>query len=255
MKSIKDRLRTGDSLHGSWVNLGSAVSAEIMGSAGFDWLLVDLEHGAGNDAIMYQQLQALESTPSSVIVRTDEISRPKTQRILDAGASGVMYPRIEGAQEAAHAVSMLYYPPRGVRGMARMVRATAFGGAGGDHLEMEKNLVGMIQIETINATKEIDAIASIEGVDVLFVGPSDLSLALGIFRQFNHPAYQDAIRKVAESAQKHKKAAGVLLQDLAEYEMYHRLGYRVLACGGDAAFVASSARNMAKQMKDKGAQG
>jgi len=100
MKNLKARIIAGEPVHGSWVNLGSIVSAEIVGNAGFDWVLIDLEHGAGNDGIMYQQLQALESTPATPIVRIDELSRPKAQRILDAGATGIMFPRIETSEEA-----------------------------------------------------------------------------------------------------------------------------------------------------------
>src|SRR5215211_5888875 len=91
MKDLKKRIFSGEAVHGSWANLGSALSAEIVGNAGFDWVLIDLEHGAGNDSIMYQQLQALESTPAVPLVRIDDLSRPKAQRILDAGALGIMF--------------------------------------------------------------------------------------------------------------------------------------------------------------------
>src|SRR3982750_2615860 len=106
MKNLKEKILKGETVHGSWANLGSIVSAEILGNAGFDWVLIDLEHGAGNDGIMYQQLQALESTAATAIVRTDELSRPKAQRILDAGASGIMFPRIDGPEEAELAASL-----------------------------------------------------------------------------------------------------------------------------------------------------
>jgi 4-hydroxy-2-oxoheptanedioate aldolase len=248
MKNLKQRIVTGETVHGSWVNLGSIVSAEIIGNAGFDWVLIDLEHGAGNDGIMYQQLQALESTPATPLVRIDELSRPKAQRILDAGASGIMFPRIDSPAEAELAVSMLYYPPKGIRGMAKMVRASGFGRTVNDYEAMQKRIVGMIQVETINAVKEVNGLAAIDGVDVLFVGPSDLTMALGIFNQFDHPVYQQAIKDVAKAVEKHGKAAGVLLQDISEYEMYHQLGYRVLASGGDAAFVAKGAAQVVKQM-------
>ena len=117
------------------------MSAEIIGNAGFDWVLIDLEHGAGNDGIMYQQLQALESTPATPIVRIDELSRPKAQRILDAGAMGIMFPRIDNSAEAALAASMLYYPPKGIRGMAKMVRASGFGKSVKDYEAMQKALL------------------------------------------------------------------------------------------------------------------
>ena len=129
-----------------------------------------------------------------------------------------------------------------------MVRASGFGKSVNDYEAMQKQLIGFIQVETINAVKEINDIAAIDGVDTLFVGPSDLTMALGIFNQFDHPNYRQAIKDVATAAQKHGKAAGVLLQDINEYEMYHQLGYRVLASGGDAAYVAKGAAQVVKQM-------
>lgn len=248
MKDLKQRIQSGEAVHGSWVNLGSTVSAEIIGNAGFDWVLIDLEHGVGNDAVMYQQLQVLESTQATPLVRIDELSRPKAQRILDAGAAGIMFPRIDTLDEAQLAASMLYYPPKGIRGMAKMIRASGFGKSVNEYAEMEKNIIGVIQIETINAVNLIDSIAAIDGVDVLFVGPSDLTLALGIFNRFDHPDYQKAISNVASAAKKHRKAAGVLLQNVNEYKMYYDLGFRVLACGGDAAFVARGAAELVREM-------
>src|SRR5437868_6392839 len=250
MKDLKKRILSGETLHGSWINLGSVVSAEIIGNAGFDWVLIDLEHGAGNDVIMYQQLQALESTPATPLVRIDELSRPKAQRILDAGAAGIMFPRIDSAEEAKLAASTLYYTPKGIRGMAKMVRASGFGKSVNEYEEMQKNIIGLVQVETVNAVKEVDRIAAIDGIDVLFVGPSDLTMALGIVNQFDHPVYQQAIKDVADAVKKHGKAAGVLLQDISEYGMYHQLGYRVLASGGDAAFVTRGAAQVVKQMNE-----
>ena len=250
--NLKQRILSGETVHGSWVNLGSLVSAEIMGRSGFDWLLIDLEHGAGNDTTMYQQLQVLEGTYAPPIVRTDELSRAKVQRILDAGATGIMFPQVQNKEEARMAVDMMYYPPRGIRGMAKMVRATGFGKNADEYIaSLDQHLVGIMQVENINAVKDIDGIASIPGVDVLFVGPSDLSLALGIFGQFDKPAYQQAIAAVAAAAKKYGKSAGVLLQNINEYEIYHQLGFRFLACGADGSFVARSAEALAKQMRER----
>ncbi len=252
MKNLKDRIRAGEVVHGCWINLASTVSAEIVGQAGFDWVLVDLEHGAGDVGIMYQQLQALSGSASSPIVRVDDLSRPKVQRILDAGARGIMFPQIHTASEADQAIKMIYYPPRGVRGMAKMVRATGFGrNADGYVKSIEESLVGIIQIESVNALQNIEAIASTDGVDVLFVGPTDLSLSLGILGQFNHTHYRQAIQDVANAAKKHGKAVGILLQDINEYEMYFQLGYRFLACGADSLFVRKGAEDLAKKMNEK----
>jgi 2-keto-3-deoxy-L-rhamnonate aldolase RhmA len=252
MKNLKDKIRSGETVHGSWINLGSTVSAEIVGQAGFDWLLLDLEHGAGDVAILYQQLQALSGSTSTPIVRIDNVSRPKVQRILDAGASGIMFPQIQTSLETDDAIRMMYYPPRGIRGMAKMIRATGFGKYANEYIpNVEKNLVSVIQIETPNALQNIDAIAATAGVDVLFVGPNDLSLSLGVFGQMKHPLYQQAIQDVARAARDHGKATGVLLQDISEYEMYFELGYRFLACGGDSAFVRKGAEDLVKTMNEK----
>lgn len=252
MKTLKQRIIAGETVHGCWINLGSTVSAEIIGRSGFDWVLIDLEHGAGNDLIMYQQLQVLAGTETTPLVRIEDWTRGKIQRILDAGASGIMFPQIQRPDEAEMVTQMMYYPPRGKRGMAKMVRATGFGKYADEYINnRDQHLVNVVQIETLGALKDIDQIAAIDGVDVLFVGPSDLSLALGIFGQLDHPLFQKALRDVAEAAKKHGKTTGVLLLDINQYEMYHQLGYRFLACGADASFVAKSAESMVKEMANR----
>lgn len=249
MKSLKEKIQSGETVHGCWLNLGSLVSAEIVGRAGFDWVLIDLEHGAVDITSMYHQLQILENTEATAIVRTDELSRSRVQHILDAGAAGIMFPQLRQQREAELATSMMYYPPRGIRGMAKMVRATGFGRRGESYMQnLERYLVGVIQIETIEAVRDIDAIAATPGVDVLFVGPSDLSMAYGVFGQLNHPLYQQAIREVADAAEKNGKTPGVLLQHVHEYEMYRSLGYRFLACGADGSFVTHGAADMVNEL-------
>jgi len=255
MKKLKERIQQGEAVHGCWINLGSLVSTEIIGRAGFDWVLIDLEHGAGDVAIMYNQLQVLSGTGSTPIVRIDNITRPNVQHILDAGATGIMFPQIHTSEEADLATQMMYYPPKGIRGMAKMVRATGFGtNANGYFSSLDDTALGVIQIETLDALKNIDGIASQACVDVLFVGPSDLTMALGIFGQLDHPLYQRAIRDVARAAMEHGKATGVLLLDIKEYAMYHDLGYRFLASGADGTFVAKGAADLIQQMNALGAR-
>jgi 4-hydroxy-2-oxoheptanedioate aldolase len=201
---------------------------------------------------MYQQVQVLEATEATPIVRIDELSKSRVQRILDAGATGIMFPQFKEKEEAELAVQSMYYPPRGMRGMARMVRATGFGAHAESYItSLDKTLINIIQIETVEAIRNIDSIASTDGVDVLFVGPNDLSLALGVFGQLEHPLYQQAIKSVSEAAKRTNKTAGVLLQDIREYEMYAALGYRFLGCGADAAFVSRGARDLVRDLEAK----
>lgn len=254
MKEFKQRLREGEVLHGCWLNLGSLVSAEIVGRSGFDWLLIDLEHGAGDVHTMYHQLQVLAASPATPIVRIDDVRRPKVQQILDSGASGIMFPQIKSLQEAEDAVRMMRYPPAGIRGTAKMVRATGFGSDFDTYkASLEETLVGVVQIENLESLGHLDTIAGLKGVDVLFVGPSDLTVAMGIAGQITHPDYLNVVKKVAAAAKTAGKACGVLLLDVEHYDLYYELGYRFIASGADATFVVKGAQALSDDLKKRAA--
>jgi 4-hydroxy-2-oxoheptanedioate aldolase len=165
------------------------------------------------------------------------------------GAEGVMCPKIlnpAGAQKLVHG---LHYPPHGGRGVAKMVRATGFGqNFNRYYQDATENVLGIAQIETIEVLEHLDEIAAMEGVDILFIGPADLSMELGIFGQFDHPTFLDAVKKTVNAATKAGKATGILFFNTNEYKAYHDLGIRFIACGSDATFVAEGARNLAKTL-------
>ena len=127
MKNLRKRLKAGEALLGCWLNLGSSVSAEIVGLAGFDWVLIDFEHGSGSEREVFYQLQGLEHTPASPIVRVESFERQRFHRVLDMGAEGVMCPRIKTVEEAKKASRALQYQPTGDRGVAMMIRANQYG--------------------------------------------------------------------------------------------------------------------------------
>ncbi|SRR6266498_3031933 len=249
MKYFKKRLKQGETLHGCWLNLGSSITAEIVGLAGFDWVLIDLEHGAGEEKDVLFQLQALEHTPTASIVRVESFERQRIHRILDMGAEGIMCPRINNVAEAKKAASGLHYPPAGSRGVAKMTRATGFGQNFPDYYKNAKeNILGVIQIETVEALDHLDEIAALENIDVLFIGPADLSMELGIFGQFDHPLFKDALKATVNAARKAGKATGILFFNPDDYSTYHQIGIRMIACGADAAFVADGAHKMANTL-------
>jgi len=251
MKNLKQRLQHGETVLGCWLNLGSSLAAEMVGLAGFDWVLIDLEHGAGTEKDVLYQLQALEHGTAAPIIRVEGFERQRIHRVLDLGAEGIMCPRIKTVEEAQKAVSALRYTPEGLRGVAKMVRATNFGVNFDAYLAgANDNLVGVIQIETEESLHGLDAIAALDGVDVLFVGPSDLSMALGIFGQFEHPLFVDAIRATAAAAQQAGKVAGVLLYNADDFRTFYELGYRFIASGADAGFVNTGARNMVSRLRN-----
>jgi 2-keto-3-deoxy-L-rhamnonate aldolase RhmA len=249
MKNLKQRLLNGETLNGCWLNLGSAVTAEIVGLSGFDWVLIDLEHGAGSESATLSQIQALEHTSAGVIVRAESTEPQRIHRVLDMGAEGVMCPKVRNAEEALKVVKGLHYPPFGNRGVAKMVRATQFAQNFNDYYQKSRDqILGVVQIETIEVLSHLDEVAAIEGVDVLFIGPADLSMELGIFGQFDHPVFVEALNKIVAAAKKANKAVGILFFNPDDYQRYHNLGIRFLACGADATFVAEGARTMAGKM-------
>jgi 4-hydroxy-2-oxoheptanedioate aldolase len=251
MKNIKERIYNGETLIGCWLNLGSALTSEIVGMAGFDWVLIDIEHGSGSEGQVLQQLQALEHTPAAPIVRVESYQRQRFHRVLDFGAEGIMCPRIRTVAEAQQAAKAIRYQPEGSRGVAKMVRATHFGSDFNEYYaNHRKNLVCIVQIETEEILDSLDSVAATDGIDVLFVGPTDLSIALNVYGQPDHPRFINAIKATADAAKKEGKAAGILLHKPEEFEKYYEFGFRFIACGSDSGFVQGSARNMAGSLSE-----
>jgi len=252
MRNLKKRLQKGEALNGCWLNLGSALTSEIVGQAGFDWVLIDLEHGSGDEKDALSQLQALNASSSGAIIRVESNDKRRIQKALDMGAVGIMCPQIETTADAQLAISGMYYSPDGNRGVAKMVRATGFGKDFETYREQFKeNILGIIQIETKEVLEHLDEIAALDGVDVFFIGPSDLTMSLGIFGQFDHPLFLETVKRIVTAATNAGKAAGILLFDPEEYETYYDMGIRFMACGSDATFVARGSTTMAQVMNSK----
>ncbi len=250
MKNLKQRLKQGETLNGCWLNLGSAITAEIVGLSGFDWVLIDLEHGLGAEKDVLSQIQALEHTSAGVLVRVESTEGQRIHRILDFGAEGIMCPKINNQSEAQKVVYGLHYPPIGNRGVAKMVRTTQYAQNFTTYFENAKdNILGIVQIETAEALNHLTEIAAVDGVDVLFIGPADLSLALGIFGQYDHPRFKKALQDIIHEARNAGKATGIYLFDSEDYQKYHDLGIRMIAYGSDASFVADGASFMSQKMK------
>jgi 4-hydroxy-2-oxoheptanedioate aldolase len=250
MKQLADRLRAGETALGCWLVMGSPTGAEIVGRAGFDWVLIDMEHGLNTEERLPAIMQALEGTTAAAIVRVESQAHPRAQRVLDMGAEGVMFPQIRSAAGAREAIASMRYPPAGTRGVARSVRATGFGIDVDRYLAATRTqLAGIVQIENLEALEEVEAIAAIDGVDVLFIGPADLTMALGNFLAFDDPRYQAAIRRTAAAAKAAGKTAGVLMSKIEDAPMYRELGFRFLALGSDGGFVSAGAGGALEAMR------
>lgn len=241
--SFRSRVLSGQPLYGAFLMLASPLGAELAARAGFDWLVVDLEHGGGGEAELLAQLYAIETTGAAAIVRPASGERLRIGRALDLGAAGIMVPRLETVEEASEAVSFLRWPPDGVRGLALITRGARLGEVGhADVRSLNEQVLGIIQVESGRAVDNAEAIAAIDGVDVLFVGPTDLSHSLGIPGQFDHPTFTDSLDRVVAACRRHGKSAGILLRRPSDLDRHLELGFRFIGLASDAAFVADGAR-------------
>jgi 4-hydroxy-2-oxoheptanedioate aldolase len=245
MTDIRARALAGETLLGAFLDLNSPLSAEICGRAGYDWLIIDLEHGAATEADLLPLLLAVGVTPAAALVRPQSGERLRIGRALDLGAAGVMVPRLDTAAQVREAVGYLRYPPAGVRGVALRTRGAGMGTRGHGQIgEVNELTLGIIQIESASAVAEVDAIAAIDGVDVLFVGPTDLSHSLGVPGRFDDPTYLAALDTVLAACSKHGKSPGILLYDPAVIARHVALGFRFIGLGSDGSFVSSGVKAM-----------
>ncbi len=241
--TIRKRILAGETLFGAWTDTASPLATEITGRAGYDWLLADLEHGTATEAELLPVLLAAELSGAAAFVRPQSGERLRIGRALDMGAAGIMVPRLDTAAQAEEAVSFLRYPPDGVRGVALRTRGARLGTVKhADIATLNRDIVGIIQIETPSAVSEADAIASIDGVDVLFVGPADLSHSLGVPGRFDDPTYLAALDTVVAACRAHGKSPGILLYDHAAFGPHLERGFRFVGLGSEGSFIAEGAR-------------
>ncbi len=251
MNFIRERVLSGELLSGGWCSLGSSISAEIAGRAGFDWVLFDIEHGSGDYESLVHQMQAVAGAPAAPIVRIAWNEPPRFKRVLDLGASGVMVPYVNTVEEAKLAVASMRYPPQGIRGVAGLNRATAFGQEMDSYFRTaNENLLTIVQVETAQALDNADEIAGVDGVDVLFIGPQDLTTNLGIAQQFDHPRYREALARVVGACRNAGKAPGITLVSPTHMGDMVSAGFTFMAVGSDGAAVARTMRKLAADMQE-----
>jgi 2-keto-3-deoxy-L-rhamnonate aldolase RhmA len=246
MTDFRQRVLAGETLIGAFSDLASPLAAELLGNAGMDWVVLDLEHGAATEADLLALFYAVGTTPMAAIVRPPSAERLRVGRALDLGAAAIMLPQLQSIEQVREAVSFLRYPPVGVRGVALRTRGADMGTLALADIArvVNERIVGIVQIESAGAAAAADEIAALPEVDVLFVGPADLSHALGVPGQFADPGYLDALRTVVAATQRHGKAAGILLYDPAAFEPHFELGFRFVGLGSEGSYVSAGATAM-----------
>jgi 4-hydroxy-2-oxoheptanedioate aldolase len=237
---LRSSLAAGQPTVGTFVGAASAVTAEVCAATGVDWVLLDLEHGAGGEEQVGPVVvrQARTGFPPGCGVESAE--RIRLGRVLDQGAAGVMLPRLDSAEEVAAALRHLRYPPEGDRGVATYNRACRFGldPAALDRANTE--VLAVVQIESARAVEQVQEIAALDGVDVLFVGPRDLSHDLGVPGDTRAPSYLEALDRVRNAAQQFGKSCGLLVPDGTAAAEKRAQGWTFVAVASDSTLLAAA---------------
>jgi 4-hydroxy-2-oxoheptanedioate aldolase len=250
---FKHALAAGRQQIGLWATLASHVTVELAAGAGFDWLLIDMEHSPNDLESVVTQLQAAEPYPTRAVVRVPWNDAVMLKRVLDVGAQSVLVPMIDDAEQARAAVAAMRYPPKGIRGVGGTTRATRWGRVKGYPQQAERELCILLQVETPKALENIEAIAAVDGVDGIFVGPADLHATFGFLGERHHPEVwariEDAIRRIRAAG----KAPGFLTPAEDDARRILELGGQFVAVGIDAALLANAADALCARFK--GARG
>lgn len=236
---------------GTFLSIGSPAIAELAAESGFDWVLIDLEHGCESDGSLPHQLRALRGSRTKAIVRVGAPHAELISRVLDWGADGIMVPHVNSAAEAEAIVQAAHYAPRGHRGFSRTVRAYGYGlRPPGDKMPMP---LLMAQIESVVGVTHAAEIARVEGVDVLFVGPADLQFDLQ-----HQPAadwdYAACLRSVVTATQTAGKAAGILVRELTDLHSHVDLGFTHVAVDSDLSILRNAYRQVLSAAKREALQ-
>ncbi len=238
--------------NGTWLSLGSPVVAELASQGGFDWLLFDMEHGVLTEGGLMANLQAAKGQGTRLVVRVGSLDPLLIARVLDWGADGIMLPHVSRPSQAASCVQAMRYPPKGNRGYSSGARSYRYGLASDKEIASLPSPLFIAQIDDYDAVMNAEAIAMVDGVDVLFVGPEDLKLDLQGRNDSNSLAFQDALSRIVAVGVKTGVQTGILAKDTAQAMEVAEMGFNNVAVGSDLRFVREGLSNaIPKLMKRK----
>ena len=238
--SFKRDLLAGKKLIGCWSSLSNAITTEVLGVAGFDWILLDGEHSPNDVTTFIPQLMALKDSASAPVVRPSSNNEVEIKRLLDAGFYNFLIPFVESAAEAKRAVAATRYPPLGIRGVSVSQRSNRYGTVPDYFKSINDHICVMLQIESWAGVAAAREIAALDGVDCIFVGPSDLAAGFGHLGNANHPEVQAAIAAVFTDAKAHGKPTGILAPVEADARRYMDMGATFVGVGSDLGVFRSA---------------
>jgi 2-dehydro-3-deoxyglucarate aldolase len=241
---FKQDLLQGKRLIGCWSSLASAITTEVLGVAGFDWILLDGEHSPNDVITFIPQLMALKDSVSAPVVRPSSNNEIEIKRLLDAGFYNFLIPFVQSAEDAQRAVAATRYPPQGIRGVSVSQRSNRYGTVPNYFQEVNSHICVAVQIESRSGVAAASDIAAIDGVDCIFVGPSDLAAAFGHLGNAAHPEVQSAIADVFAQAKRHGKPTGILAPVEADARRYMEMGATFVAVGSDLGAFRSATQSL-----------
>jgi 2-keto-3-deoxy-L-rhamnonate aldolase RhmA len=247
--SFKERLKNGESLVGIFASLGSEIAAEVLGSSNIDYTLIDMEHAPNDLRNVVNQMQAVKAAGGECLVRIPVLDHIYAKRLLDAGATTIMFPQINNINDAKNAVKSVKYPPIGIRGIAGATRANNFGREV-NYVEIADEKICVIcQIESLEACKNVKDIAATDGVDLLFVGPGDLSADMGFIKDRNAKEVKEMALKVLKDANECNKPCGIMVSNITEAKEMLQLGFKVIAVTTDLVLLRNAIDEIAQLSK------
>jgi 4-hydroxy-2-oxoheptanedioate aldolase len=246
---FKHAIAKGKLQIGLWSSLASNIAADVIRDSGFDWVLLDSEHSPNELPGLLAQMQALSGSSTAAIIRPAWNDPVLIKRILDIGAQSILLPYVQNADEARKAVAATRYPPDGVRGIAGAARSSRYGRIADYLKKAADELCVLVQVETRQALGCLEEIARVDGVDGVFIGPSDLSGSMGHIGNPAHPEVQQALKNAVERLTACRKPSGILTLSEDDARRYIEWGYNFVAVGMDVALLARGADMLAKKFK------
>lgn len=248
--SFKRDLLAGKKLIGCWSSLSNAITTEALGVAGFDWILLDGEHSPNDVSTFIPQLMALKDSVSAPVVRPTCNDAVEIKRLLDAGFYNFLIPFVESVDEARRAVAATRYPPQGIRGVSVSQRSNRYGTIPDYFTTVNQHMCVMVQIENLAGAAAARDIAALDGVDCLFVGPSDLAAGMGHIGNAGHPDVQAVIAGVFADAKACGKPSGILAPVEADARRYLAMGATFVGVGSDLGAFRSATQALCDRYRD-----
>jgi 2-keto-3-deoxy-L-rhamnonate aldolase RhmA len=246
---FKRALREERPLIGLWSQLGNAAATEVVGDAGFDWVLIDTEHAPLELPVVADQLRALVGSDTSPLVRPAWNDPVIFKRLLDLGAQTLLVPFVQSAEEAARAVTAVRYPPQGRRGVAAMHRANRYGRISDYYARANEEICVLVQLETAEAVAALESIAAVDGVDGVFIGPSDLAASMGYIGQNAHPEPRALIADACRRARALGVPIGILAPVESDAHRFLEMGFRYVAVGTEIALLRKATDELREKFR------